>query len=65
MAREVPATRLLEEVIRAADKVWESFLAYGPVDDGRKNGEEFDAALVELKKQVNKARKRLVASRPS
>lgn len=36
------------EMFAAARRVWAAFLAYGPVDDGRPEGDEFDTALVDL-----------------
>src|SRR5688572_16248562 len=40
---------LKTRLIQAADRVWRAFLKYGPVDDGRPEGDEFDDALVELR----------------
>jgi hypothetical protein len=38
----------LKRLIDAAGRVHKAFLKYGPVDDGRPEGDEFDAALEEL-----------------
>ena len=32
----------------AAEDVWKAFLKYGPVDDGRPEGDRFDASLTKL-----------------
>jgi hypothetical protein len=37
-----------QKLVRAARRVWRAFLAWGPVDDGRPEGDEFDRALIEL-----------------
>ena len=34
---------------RAANRTWEAYRKYGPVDDGRPEGDEFEAALDALK----------------
>jgi hypothetical protein len=34
-----------QSLLAAAERVWETYLAYGPVDDDRPEGDEFSAAL--------------------
>ncbi len=40
--------KIVDELNAAAGRVWDAFLDYGPVDDGRPEGDEFDAALDNL-----------------
>ncbi len=46
----------IDNLIAAAERVWKAFLAYGPVDDGRPEGDEFDAALTALMEAKHEAK---------
>ena len=48
----------LPDLLSASDRVWTTFLEYGPVDDGRPEGDEFDAALMNLRFVSNAAKSR-------
>jgi len=41
-------TNSITELVKAAEVTWDAFLAYGPVDDGRPEGDAFDTALTAL-----------------
>lgn len=41
--------RLKDALCEAANRVWETWMKYGPVDDGRPEGDDFDTALMELR----------------
>ncbi len=42
--------KLKSKMVEAANRVWKAFMAFGPVDDGRPEGDEFDAALMEMRR---------------
>ncbi len=44
-----------EKLIDDANKCWDAFLNYGPVDDGRPEGDAFDEALMALRTSARKA----------
>lgn len=44
----MPNKEQIEKLLVESRNVWLAFLDYGPVDDGRPEGEAFDAALVKL-----------------
>ena len=41
--------KVKSRIVEAANRVWKAFMRYGPVDDGRPEGDEFDAALMDLR----------------
>lgn len=41
--------KIKDKLAVAADRVWETWRKYGPVDDGRPEGDDFDEALLELR----------------
>jgi hypothetical protein len=51
--------KLKHKLFEAADRVWKASQKYGPVDDGRPEGDEFDDALLNLR-VVSKAFEQLV-----
>lgn len=60
--------QLKDRLVEAAHRVWRAFLKFGPVDDGRPEGDEFDDALLHLratakrtKFQTTQERRALVA----
>jgi hypothetical protein len=46
--------RLDSKLRQAAQRVWEAFLNFGPVDDGRPEGDAFDTALIDLRVAAKK-----------
>lgn len=42
-------TQAFTDLYRASDRVWKASMKYGPVDDGRPEGDEFDEALVHMR----------------
>lgn len=54
MARK--ATDPVKRLIQTAEAVWQAYLNYGPVDDGRPEGTAFDAALTALMEAKVEAR---------
>jgi hypothetical protein len=53
------ATRDIDPVaalVKAARRTWRAFLKFGPVDDGRPEGDEFDASLTGLKEAAREAK---------
>jgi hypothetical protein len=60
--------RLKDRLVEAANRVWHAWGKWGPVDDGRPEGDEFNEALLELrviarrtKAQTSQERAALVA----
>lgn len=45
-----------DPLLLAVRRVWNAFLAYGPVDDGRPEGDEFDASLMALMEAYHEAK---------
>lgn len=52
-----------ERLILAAHRVWQAYLKFGPVDDGRPEGEEFTVALEELSKAKEEAKYSVLSHR--
>ena len=48
MARRTKG-QTIDLLIKVADRVWKAYLKFGPVDDGRPEGEEFSDALDHLR----------------
>jgi hypothetical protein len=46
---------MMDKYTAAANRVWKAFLAYGPVDDGRPEGDKFDEALTHLPSEARQA----------
>lgn len=44
-----------KHILPADRKVWKAFRAYGPVNDGRPEGDAFDEALTELMKSTKES----------
>jgi hypothetical protein len=51
-----PKEKEITDLILAAEWVWDAFLIYGPVDDGRTEGQGFADALTFLMKQTRRVR---------
>jgi hypothetical protein len=47
---------LKDKLVKAADRVWRAWGKWGPVDDGRPEGDEFDEALLELRIAARRTR---------
>lgn len=62
--RELVARTHDEQVLRlltlAARRVWRAYLAWGPVDDGRPEGDKFTEALEELERLTPRRLRRRV-----
>ena len=43
-----PKLTITSKLVGAARRVWRAFLKFGPVDDGRPEGDEFDRSLIAL-----------------
>jgi hypothetical protein len=56
--------KVTDPLILAAQRVWKAYLAYGPVDDGRREGKMFEAALDKLMKAAVEAKYRTAGVSP-
>jgi hypothetical protein len=56
MTKRAKPSQSVTALVRAAKAAWDAFVRYGPVDDGRPQGEAFDQALDALMKATHEVK---------